>query len=174
MLVLVLGGSGSGKSEFAENLLVRPEYKNRIYIATMVVRDEEGRAKAQRHRDLRAHKNFVTVEATDNLNDTILPQDSVVLLEDLSNLSANEFFSKKKKANIHKHIMDGIEHIQSMSQLLVIVSNDLFTDGITYDLFTNEYLDLLSALNLAIAQKADAVYELVCGIPTLWKGEPLA
>ena len=35
MVILVTGGSGSGKSEYAERLLTLLQKKNRIYIATM-------------------------------------------------------------------------------------------------------------------------------------------
>ena len=173
MLVLVIGGAGSGKSEFAESLAARPEYDSRIYVATMLVKDDEGRARALRHQNMRADKNFSTVEASQNLSQVSIPTKSTVLLEDLSNLAANEFFSKNGSKHAFERIVDGIDHIHNQSELFVIVSNDLFSDGITYDLYTNEYLDLLSELNCCIAQKADVVYEIVCGVPVLWKGDCL-
>ena len=35
---------------------------------------------------------------------------------------------------------------------------------------TRAYLDGLARLNRAVAQRADRVYEVVCGIPIAWKG----
>jgi len=173
MLVLVIGGAGSGKSQFAESLAARPDYDSRIYVATMLVKDDEGRERALRHQSMRADKNFVTVEASENLSQLTVSRGASVLLEDLSNLTANEFFSKKGQKRARDRIIDGIDHIHNQAELFVIVSNDLFSDGITYDLYTNEYLDLLSQLNCCIAQKADVVYEVVCGVPVLWKGDGL-
>ena len=56
MIHLVIGGSGSGKSEYAENLL--EDSQRKYYIATMQVYEEEGRKKVARHRRLRAGKVF--------------------------------------------------------------------------------------------------------------------
>ena len=60
MITLVLGGSGSGKSAYAEHLL--DGKTNKYYIATMQVYDAEGEKKVARHRRLRAGKGFVTME----------------------------------------------------------------------------------------------------------------
>ena len=43
MFVTVTGGSGSGKSAFAEEQILKFPEKNRLYIATMVCFDEESR-----------------------------------------------------------------------------------------------------------------------------------
>ena len=62
MIKLVYGGSGSGKSKFAEELAVSTKAERRYYVATMQVYDDEGRRKVERHRKLRAGKGFVTIE----------------------------------------------------------------------------------------------------------------
>ena len=48
MLKLVTGGSGSGKSAFAEELVTGSDYENRYYLATMQVYDDDGRRKVDR------------------------------------------------------------------------------------------------------------------------------
>ena len=50
MMILVTGGSGSGKSAFAEDCVVSCGETERIYIATMYPFDEESRRRVQRHR----------------------------------------------------------------------------------------------------------------------------
>ncbi|MBF1323509.1 MAG: bifunctional adenosylcobinamide kinase/adenosylcobinamide-phosphate guanylyltransferase, partial [Megasphaera micronuciformis] len=47
-LIVVTGGSRSGKSEFAENL-ARQRSKKTVYIATAVADDEEMKARVARH-----------------------------------------------------------------------------------------------------------------------------
>ena len=59
-MTLVLGGSGSGKSAYAEQLL--DGYSRKYYIATMQVFDAESEKRVAHHRQLRAGKGFVTVE----------------------------------------------------------------------------------------------------------------
>lgn len=58
------------------------------------------------------------------------------------------------------------------ASLLVVVGNDLFSDGAEYDAEMMEYLRNLAALNCAAAAMADEVYEVVCGIPIRHKGHP--
>ena len=49
-LTLVLGGAASGKSEFAENLLLASSLRP-VYLATAEIRDSEMAGKVSRHRD---------------------------------------------------------------------------------------------------------------------------
>ena len=170
MLILVSGGSGSGKSEFAESLVVSSGLSERIYLATMQVWDEESVRRVERHRQMRSGKGFTTLECPTGLDKLEVPAHSAVLLEDLSNLSANEYFAPEGggKAAFDR-VLAGIEQVAASAELLVVVTNELFSDGVRYDPETAAYLELLAALNRAIAAKADQVYEVVCGIPVAWK-----
>ena len=62
MLVVVTGGSGSGKSAFAEDRVLSFGEARRIYIATMQAFDEESHRRIRRHRRMRAGKGFETIE----------------------------------------------------------------------------------------------------------------
>ena len=62
MLILVSGGSASGKSEFAESLVLQSGCDRRYYLATMIPYDEECRRRISRHRKMRAAKGFKTIE----------------------------------------------------------------------------------------------------------------
>ena len=63
MMVLIIGGSGSGKSAYAEEYIGRIAGKgNKYYLATMQVFDEEGKKKVSRHQRLRKNKGFLTIE----------------------------------------------------------------------------------------------------------------
>ena len=54
---------------------------------------------------------------------------------------------------------------------LVVVSGDLFRDGVDYPPETRAYRALLARLHRDLAARADRVVEVVCGIPVVWKGE---
>ena len=171
MLILVSGGAGSGKSEFAESLITASGIPNRVYLATMRVWDDESVRRVERHRAMRAGKGFATLECPENLAGLALPSGCAALLEDLSNLTANEFFGEQGRQGAFDRVLAGIDRAAGQAGLLVVVTNELFSDGMDYDPDTLAYLDVLARLNRAIAARAGGVYEVVCGIPVAWKGE---
>ena len=79
MMILVTGGSGSGKSAFAEDCVVSFGKTDRIYIATMYPFDEESRKRVQRHRKMRQGKGFETVEVKQH--SSVLHQPTKLLQE---------------------------------------------------------------------------------------------
>ena len=170
MLILVSGGSASGKSEFAESLVTSSGLEERIYLATMQVWDAESARRVERHRAMRAGKGFTTLECPAGLDGLELPAGAAVLLEDLSNLYANEYFSDRQ-AGAAQRVLSGICRAAERAGLLVVVTNELFSDGMAYDPVTLDWLAGLARLNRAAAALAGQVYEVVCGIPVVWKGE---
>ena len=94
MITLVTGGSGSGKSAFAEDVLTGFGDGDRVYIATMYPFDEESKKRVERHRRMRAEKKFTTIECYTGLKNVQVPKGACVLLECLSNLTANEMFQE--------------------------------------------------------------------------------
>lgn len=169
MLILVIGGSGSGKSEYAENTAVKLAGKEKFplyYIAAMKPYGEEGQRRVERHRMLRAGKGFETKERYVNLKGLELPERGVALLECLSNLTANEMFEPEGAGdNTVESILAGVRNLADKTEHLVIVTNDVFSDGITYDEVTALYQERLGKINRCLSQKADQVTEVVCGIP---------
>ena len=67
MLILVTGGAGSGKSQFAERLSMALKQEPFRYIATMQIWDAECRARVAKHRQQRAGKGFRTLEIPSHL-----------------------------------------------------------------------------------------------------------
>ena len=56
MVTLITGGSGSGKSAYAESVITGFGEHERIYIATMYPFDEESHERIRRHRKMREKK----------------------------------------------------------------------------------------------------------------------
>lgn len=170
MMTLVIGGAASGKSEYAESLLLYAPGP-RYYIATMQPFGEEALARIRRHQAMRAQKQFETVECYTNLTAVRLPKRGAVLLECMSNLTANErYASEGAGEHAYEAILCGIDSLRKQSEQLVIVSNEVFTGGNQYVGDTDEYLRLLAEINRAIAARADAVCEVVCGCVQYCKG----
>ena len=177
-MILVLGGSGSGKSAYAEKVgLECQKEKRHFYLATMHVFGEEGQKKVERHRKLRAGKGFVTIEQpTDIVQCLPVLREAgggVVLLECMSNLAANEMFDTEEPAGceqVAEKIVTQVGRLAQETEELVIVTNNVFEDGIAYDASTMEYLRALGNINVRLAERSDVVVEVIAGIPVARKG----
>lgn len=167
MITLITGGSGSGKSAYAESLITGFGEKERIYIATMFPFDEESHRRIERHRCMRAEKKFTTIECYTGLRNVKVPKGSCVLLECMSNLAANEMFQENGAGaeRTADAILEGIRNLSDQAQELVIVTNEIFSDGIEYDEEIRQYQKVLGEINQKLALLAGNVTEVVYGIP---------
>lgn len=174
MLHLVTGGSGSGKSAYAEDWLKNKTHKKpMLYIASMEPFGEEAHKRILRHQQMRKNKGFCTMECYRDLENCQIPKTSGILLECMSNLAANEFFltdgTWKSQKEVKEKILKGIRHLEKSCDTLVIVTNEVTADGVTYDAGTFAYQKLLGELNQWLAFRADKVTEVVYGIPVVVK-----
>lgn len=201
MLTVITGGSGSGKSAYAENYISDTALKydncNKYYIATMKVYDDEGQKKVERHKNLRRGKEFITIEQPNDIERMLVTleksynlsfgffdanyfkQDAicknVALLECMSNLVANEMFTLDENGNskivsvqeVCNKVTNGIKVINDYFEDLVIVTNNVFEDGVLYDDSTMRYIEALGIVNQQIAIMADHVIEVVVGLPVV-------
>lgn len=172
MLTLVVGGAASGKSEYAERLVLQTALP-RYYLATMQVWDAECAARVEKHRRMRAEKQFETLECPLHLGTVRLPARGTALLEDLGNLTANELYDPAGAGETAASaILDGLDRLAAQCEHLVVVSNEVFSGGANYAGDTDRYLKALAQVNNALAARADAVVRVVCGIPVYHKGGP--
>lgn len=137
------------------------------------------RKKFQGIKGCRKNKGFLTIEQPIDIEKALpkIKAGSSVLLECISNLTANEMFlneNPEKNPRSCKEVTDSVvEGIQSLKQKtghLVIVTNNVFEDGINYEEGTMEYLRAIGSINEKLADMADEVIEVVVGIPLVIKG----
>lgn len=183
MIYLVTGGSGSGKSEYAENLVMASGFPVRYYVATMTVYGEEGKAKVLRHQELRRGKGFITVECQADVGTALCgirnsnQEKAILLLECVSNLAANEMFADSVEElgndainRLAGKLAGDILSLASRVRDMVIVTNEVASDGITYDPGTDQYIRLMGLVNRRLGACSHRVVEVVYGIPVVWKG----
>ena len=173
MTTLVVGGAASGKSEYAEALVLASPYRPRYYVATMEPFGEEGRQRVEKHRRMRADKGFETVECYVDLSCVRLPAWGTVLLECVGNLAANELYSPRGAGSVEgalSAIVEGVGALLAQCGDLVVVSNEVFTGGRDYAAGTQDYLRLVAGVNRTLAGWADRVCEVICGLPRYYKG----
>ena len=91
---------------------------------------------------------------------------AVFLLEDLTNLYANEVYGTSG----HPHeILAPLLELRQQAGALIIVANELYSDGIDYGPETDCFLRDLAGLAAALSAASDHVTEVVYGIPVQLK-----
>lgn len=177
MMVLVIGGSGSGKSLWSENYMASFSGQ-KYYLATMRAYDKETEKRIQRHRLQRRGKGFFTIEQPIDIQraaDQMEYGKGAALLECISNLTANEMFQERETVReeaVAEKVVRGIASLKEEFNPLVVVSNNVFEDGRVYEDTTMAYIRAMGRINRELAAMADKVVEVVVGIPILLKEEP--
>lgn len=186
MFHVITGGSGSGKSAYAEDCMMKyhgTEVRPLYYIATMMPFGQEMEKKILRHRQMRAGKGFKTIECFLNLADLDFADEKPdLLLECMSNLVANEWFAvvsdldmtdisrcnAAAEALVDK-IWNGVQMLVEESQNVIIVTNEVCSEGEENTVEMEFYKQILSGVNCRMARMADQVTEVVYGIPVCLK-----
>lgn len=169
MRALVVGGSGSGKSAYAEQVAVHLA-KSRTYVATMRSDGSEARERINRHRLQREGLGFRTVECPDSLVPAVATgRGGVVLVDDLGNLVANALFlpdgSMVEPDAVLERLEGEVKALTLSFDHVVLVGVEVGAEGLYEHDSTNAWVRLVGALNCRIASTFDAVTEVVCGIP---------
>ena len=199
MITLITGGSGSGKSAYAEKYICHMSnengYKEKYYIATMQVFDDEGQRKIDRHRRLRAGKGFITIEQPRDIQNAVsklqsessLKTGRSALLEmippvDASGIQAAEAekealdapenmkdYETAQISRVSKKVLKEVSILSENVAELVIVTNNVVEDGGSYDESTMNYIKAMGIVNRGLAAMAERVVEVVAGIPATVK-----
>lgn len=186
MFHVITGGSGSGKSAYAETCAVQYHQTNKAgalyYIATMQPFEEEAVRKIERHRTMRAGKGFKTIECytglenvTQNICAVSAPD---ALLECMSNLVANELFrdvendeysgadwKDQVERRVEEDIIRGIRNLCQICENVVVVTNEVCQECARDTDEMKRYKRVLSSIGRRMVQMADRVTEVVYGIP---------
>ncbi|SEQ45980.1 MULTISPECIES: bifunctional adenosylcobinamide kinase/adenosylcobinamide-phosphate guanylyltransferase [Butyrivibrio] len=206
MVFFITGGNDNGKSEYAEDLVIklspggRSAGYTRIYLATMGARDEESLKRIKKHIFRRKDMEYITIEKSfdvgsidignTGIRSTSISNTSIadiangnvknvnedkggkriLLIEDIPNLLAGEMFKGTSfYPNVADKITADIMKLISACEHTVIVTNEVFSDGMIYDEYTTTYLREFGTINRRLAGYSDKVVELVCGIPCIVK-----
>ena len=189
-LIFVTGGAKSGKSKFAEEMLLKlnnGKQKN-IYLATSLIFDEEMKEKIRLHKKRRKNDWF-TVETYKNfeneLNNFFENNDKTknnMLVDCLTNMITNIIFENKnidwdnfeKKMYIqtleklNKNVENSVNKLLNVTnefENVIIVSNELGMGLVPSYPLGRYFREIAGKMNQIVAEKADEVYFVVSGIP---------
>jgi adenosyl cobinamide kinase/adenosyl cobinamide phosphate guanylyltransferase len=168
-LTLVLGGARSGKSRYAEALVMAspPPW---VYVATAEPFDDEMKARIAEHRGRRG-EHWRTVDAPLDLAGAIAgaPAAATVLVDCLT-LWLNNLMFKERNIDRETHHLETA--LAARNAPAVLVSNEVGSGIVPDNAEARRFRDLQGRLNQRIAARANRVVLLVAGLPMVVKGQP--
>ncbi|MEL7012214.1 MAG: bifunctional adenosylcobinamide kinase/adenosylcobinamide-phosphate guanylyltransferase [Pseudomonadota bacterium] len=171
-LTLVLGGAASGKSAFAETLVMRSG-RPRVYVATAQAFDTEMEEKIARHQELRG-QGWRTIEEPLEIGRTLagISGDNAVLIDCatmwLSNhLLAEPDLTKIDLSEAEAGLMAGFALCAAP---ILIVSNEVGHSVVPENALARRFQIEQGNLNQKLAAKADLVINVIAGLPQVLKG----
>ncbi|WP_420585123.1 bifunctional adenosylcobinamide kinase/adenosylcobinamide-phosphate guanylyltransferase [Ruegeria sp.] len=167
-LTFVLGGAASGKSAFAEQLVVSTD-KKRTYLATSQVFDDEMQDKVQRHIAQRG-AGWATVEAPFDLGPALtnLTQDDICLIDCATMWLTNHMLAEHDLEQAQPALLHAVKSCRAP---IVIVSNEVGHGIVPENALSRRFREAQGRLNIALAAQADLVVQVTAGLPLVLKGQ---
>lgn len=189
-IVMITGGSRSGKSTFAQQL-AESFSETRTYIATCPVIDGEMADRIEKHRRDRQDRRWHTIEEEIDLAGALdqgmregigkkeveKKKEGVILVDCLTLWINNLLYQAEKRdaslseADIIAASQEVLRAARSCEGAVIFVSNEVGL-GIVPDHFSGRlFRDLAGRCSQVFAREADAVVFMVSGIPMWIKGK---
>ncbi|WP_372570797.1 bifunctional adenosylcobinamide kinase/adenosylcobinamide-phosphate guanylyltransferase [Ruegeria jejuensis] len=164
---LVLGGAASGKSVFAEQLSVKSG-KNRFYVATSQVFDDEMRTKIDRHITQRG-TGWTTIEAPFDLAPALrgCSQGDLCLIDCATMWLSNHLLAEHDLMAQQAQLLAAFRNCAAD---VVIVSNEVGHGIVPDNALARQFREAQGRLNIALAAEADLVVQVIAGLPQVLKG----
>lgn len=167
--VLVLGGARSGKSAFAEQMVLSQEGRAH-YIATGRAWDDEMKERILHHRDRRG-EGWETHEEPLALTDTLerLDQPENTILVDCLTLWVTNLMLDEGR-NVEDAFAPLVQHASQARSKIVFVSNEVGLGIVPDNRMARQFRDYSGRLHQQIAAVAKEVYFIAAGLPLKMKG----
>ena len=171
-LTLILGGASSGKSAFAERLVLGSGLA-KVYIATAEAHDDEMTAKIAEHQARRQDQGWRTVEAPLDLELplTKIGSGEIALVDCATFWLTNQMLDD---TDVEEEVDVLLSTLAAMTRPVVIVSNDVSGGIVPENAMARAFRSAQGRLNQRLAAQADLVVFVTAGLPQILKGEPPA
>lgn len=165
---LVLGGAASGKSVFAEQLIMRTSHA-RVYLATSRVWDTEMTAKVDAHKVQRG-PGWTTIEAPLAVAEALhrVPAGAATLMDCATMWLTNLIMADADLEAAQAALLAGL---RAAPGPVVIVSNEVGQGIVPENALARRFQNAQGRLNQALAAECDLVVAVMAGLPMVLKGE---
>lgn len=172
-IIMVTGGSRSGKSEFAEKYVLHYSPKC-DYIATAEILDDEMAERVRLHRERRNNGRWINHEApyhAERVFAELSNETNCVLFDCLTIYMSNLFYGKEAPQGEFLYccevVLNEIEKVlvaaRKCGKIVVFVTNEVGNGIVPDNQMAREYRDLAGWVNQKVAEEADHVYYCVAG-----------
>ena len=159
MKTLFIGGIKSGKSREAERYAKKHAKEKPYYLATTELLDEGMRQRIKKHKKQRQN-NFITIEESLKLNETVSVCEDMILIECVGMWINNMLFYGLG----YKEIKKEIKKLLRQKKDIVFVMNDVGAGIIPDNKLSREFADINGKISQLIAKECDEVFYTVAGI----------
>ena len=167
-VVLITGGSRSGKSTYAENLALSLSERP-VYLATARIWDEEFRERVLRHQARRGPQ-WTNIEEEKDLSRHDLTG-RVVVVDCLTLWCTNFFFDLESDVDRSLEAAKAeFDRFTEQDATFIFVTNEIGMGGTSDNEIQRKFTDLQGWMNQYVAAHADEVILMACGIPVKIKG----
>jgi adenosylcobinamide kinase/adenosylcobinamide-phosphate guanylyltransferase len=167
-IILITGGSRSGKSSYAEQLALSLS-GTPVYLATARIWDEEFRERVRRHQERRGPQ-WTNIEEEKYLSRHDV-SGRVVVVDCLTLWSTNFFFDLDSDVD---RALDALkaefDRFTDQDATFLFVTNEIGMGGTSDNALQRRFTDLQGWMNQHVAARADEVILMVSGIPVKIKG----
>jgi adenosylcobinamide kinase/adenosylcobinamide-phosphate guanylyltransferase len=167
-LTLVLGGARSGKSRYAESLVMALP-SPWLYVATAEARDSEMAERVAVHQGRRG-PSWTTVETPRDIAGALAANANTPALVDCLTLWLSNVLLADADVDAEIEHLDGA--LARAAAPVVLVANEVGSGIVPDNALGRRFRDLQGLLNQRIAARVDRVFLIVAGLPLTLKGSP--
>lgn len=180
--ILIIGGSSSGKSQMAENIV--KDYSQKLnlpvfYIATAYIsdNDEEFAERIKKHQQRRPI-TWTSIEENVNIDQEIIQamekKESIFLIESIGTWVSNMMYKfstpqsfswdQEKETMFYNFAQDFTNLLPNINGISIIVADEVGMDVVPANREARIFRDLNGQINQKISMIADEIYFVVSGI----------
>ncbi len=169
-IILITGGQRSGKSQYAERLALSLS-PNPVYVATAHIWDDEFRQRVLKHQERRGPE-WTNIEEEKYLSRHDLTG-RVAVIDCITLWCANFFTPVDSQlstvncqlSTILTALKNEFDRFTDQDATFIFVTNEIGSGGVSDNAVQRRFTDLQGWMNQYVAQHADEVILMVCGIP---------